>query len=58
MGDMQSISFDLNFLYGEVPATTLDFAFDEVLHGSVNFLDTRSIGVDQWGVRRWTVSGA
>ncbi|WP_448638252.1 hypothetical protein [Geodermatophilus sp. URMC 63] len=46
-GDLQSINFDLDYLYREVPATTLDSAFNEVLHGSLHYFDIHGIGVDQ-----------
>ncbi len=52
-GHVQSVAFDLNELYAEAGATTVDRAFDEVLHGAVHFLDMREVGIDISGIRHW-----
>ncbi|MGY1812865.1 hypothetical protein [Blastococcus sp. SYSU D00820] len=52
-GHLQSVTFDLDELYEQVAATTLDRMVDEVLVGAVNFLDTDEIGIDASGIRHW-----
>ena len=52
-GQVQSVAFDLDELYAEAAATTVDRALDEVLHGAVHFLDMREVGLDVSGIRHW-----
>ena len=54
---VQSMNFDLQYLYEAVPATTLDQAFGEVLSGVLHFpSEMHEVEVDASGIRHWTES--
>ncbi len=56
LGQVQSVSLDLQYLHEVAPAITPDDVSTEVLHAADLFLDLHDLGVDERGMRHWTGS--
>ncbi len=52
-GEVQSLTFDLDYLYESFDPRTLEVISDEVSNATLNFPSMNEVGVDSSGIRHW-----